>query len=234
MDTRSVDLSQELVWANHILANEGILDAFGHVSVRHPDNPDHFLLSLSSAPELVELDGIVEYGSNSEPAGEVTGSQYAERYIHGEIYRRRPDVMAICHHHSSAVMPFCITGRPLVPVYQHGAMIGAHVPLWDSRDDFDDTNLLITNAAQGESLARALGAASMVLMRHHGATVVGGTLRELVFRTVVGSRNAELLYQALALGEVSGLTSGEIEQAAKVPPAAMDRAWKLWLGRVKK
>jgi ribulose-5-phosphate 4-epimerase/fuculose-1-phosphate aldolase len=224
---------EALVVANRILANEGVLDAFGHVSVRHPERPDHFLLSTSSAPELVCAQGIVEHGSDSEPVQPTDAGLYAERYIHGEIYRLRPDVHAICHHHSPAVLPFCIGDAPrLVPVYQHGAMIGADVPVWDSRTDFGDTNLLITNAAQGASLARALGSASVVLMRHHGATVVGKDIKELVFRSVTSCRNAEFLYRALAFGPVHGLTPGEIQKASKVPDVAMARAWRLWAGKV--
>ena len=223
---------QELVAANHILANEGVLDAFGHVSVRHPLRPDHFLLSTSRAPELVTEQDIIEYNRESEPVAPQTESLYAERYIHGEIYRLRPDVQAICHHHSPSVLPFCISTEPLVPVYQHGAMIGNDVPRWDSRDDFGDTNLLIVNVEQGASLARALGQASMVLMQHHGATVTGKDIKELVFRSITSCKNAEALYRALALGPVPGLTSGEIEKASKVPDMAMARAWNLWKGRI--
>lgn len=230
-----IDIDQykrDVVTANRILANEGVLDAFGHVSVRHPTMPDRFLLSTSKAPELVTLEDVVEYGSDSEPISPPSAGLYAERYIHGEIYRARPDVNAICHHHSPAVLPFCITNTPMVPVYQHGAMIGPHVPRWDSRDEFGDTNLLIINVEQGASLARSLGQASMVLMRHHGATVVGKTVQELVFRSVTSCKNAEFLYRALALGHAPGLTPGEIEKAGKVPDVAMARAWKLWEGRV--
>lgn len=218
----------ELVLANHILANAGVLDAFGHVSVRHPDRDGHFLLSQSKAPELVQADDILEYDADAVPVDGVGRPQYSERFIHSEIYRARLDVLAICHHHSPSVMPFCVAGLPVVPVYQHGALIGRHVPMWDSRDEFGDTNLLVTNGAQGASLARALGSASMVLMRHHGATVVGLRLKEMVFRAVAACKNAEYQYRAMALGPVHGLTAGEIEMAAKVPPAAVDRAWDLW------
>lgn len=223
---------QDVVAANQILANEGVLDAFGHVSARHPGDPQRFLLSTSKAPELVQELDILEYNSDSEPVSPTTASLYAERFIHGEIYRARPDVQAICHHHSPSMLPFCISREPLVPVYQHGAMIGNHVPRWDSRDDFGDTNLLIVNKEQGASLARALGQASMVLMQHHGATVVGKDIKELVFRSITSCKNAEALYRALALGPVPGLTPGEIDKAGKVPDMAMARAWSLWHGRI--
>ncbi|QHE84967.1 class II aldolase/adducin family protein [Hydrogenophaga sp. BPS33] len=219
---------QELVTANHILAREGVMDAFGHVSVRHPARAGHFLLSRSRAPELVQPDDILEYDAEANALDGAGQAQYIERFIHSEIYRVRPDVVAICHHHSPSVMPFSVAGVALVPVYQHGAMIGRHVPLWDSREAFGDTNMLVTNGAQGASLATALGAHWMALMRHHGATVVGTSLRELVFRSVVACKNADYQYRAMALGPVAGLTEGEIELAAKVPAAAIDRAWDLW------
>lgn len=228
MTTNTDILRTELVLANRILARAGVLDAFGHVSVRHPDRPDNFLLSKSKAPELVTDTDILEYDSEAVPLDGIGLPQYSERFIHNEIYRARPDVMAICHHHSPSVMPFCVAGVSIVPVYQHGALIGRHVPMWDSRDEFGDTNLLVTNGKQGASLARALGTAWMVLMRHHGATVVGTRLRELVFRSVSACKNAEFQYRAMAIGTVTGLTDGEIELAANVPPAAIDRAWDLW------
>lgn len=228
---KTTEAINEVVIANHILANEGVLDAFGHVSVRNPQRPECFLMSVSKAPELVCTEDIIEYGPDSQPIESTSTSLYAERFIHGEIYKARPDVTAICHHHSPAVMPFCISGAPLVAVYQHGAMMGASVPLWDSRDDFGDTNLLITNAAQGASLAAKLAGASIVLMRHHGATVVGKSLQELVFRAVTSARNAQFLYQARLLGPVSGLSEGEIEKAGKIPDVAITRAWLLWKKR---
>lgn len=226
------DLRVNVALANRILANERILDAFGHVSIRHPERPGHFLLSCSRAPELVDADDILEYDERSEPASPTTKALYIERYIHGEIYRARPDVHAIAHHHAPGVLPFCVAGVPIVPVYQHGAMIGNDVPFWDSRDDFGDTNLLVVNTQQGASLARALGPNWMVLMRHHGATVVGADLQEMVFRAVVSCRNAEFLLAAKSLGPVEGLTPGEIEKAGKVPPAAIKRAWEYWVARL--
>ena len=134
MTEQEIALCTELVLANRIMANENVLDAFGHISVRHPERPRHFLMSCSRAPELIEFENILEYGPDSQPLIPGDKALYIERFIHGEIYRTRPDVNAICHHHAAAIMPFCIAGVRLVPVYQHGAMIGTHVPLWDSRD----------------------------------------------------------------------------------------------------
>jgi HCOMODA/2-hydroxy-3-carboxy-muconic semialdehyde decarboxylase len=222
----------QLALANRILAHEGILDGFGHVSMRHPDRPEHFLLACSRAPELVQPSDILEFDAHSEPVQPTSQSLYIERFIHGEIYRARPDVQAISHHHAPGVLPFCIAGVPIVPVYQHGAMIGQKTPFWDSRDEFGDTNLLIMNREQGASLARALGPYWMVLMRHHGATVVGTSLIEMVFRSVTACRNAEFLLAARSLGPVAGLTPGEIEKGGNVSPAAIGRAWEYWVARL--
>src|SRR5207237_1463303 len=141
---------------------------------------------------------------------------YSERVIHGEIYKARPDVMAVCHHHAPAIMPYCITGAPLVPVFHVGATIGATVPYWDSQDEFGDTNLLVVKPEEGASLARALGSHSIVLMRRHGATVVGGSLHELVFRTIYSAKNAEHQLAAHMLGHVSPLTDGEADMAGQL------------------
>src|SRR5262249_16991802 len=183
-------LRHELAIANRILANEGVIDAFGHVSVRHPDDSGRYFLSRSRSPEVVEPNDILEFDLDSQPVASPIVQLYAERVIHGEIYKARPDVVAVAHHHAPAVMPFCISGDPIVPFFQPGAAMGAVAPFWDSRDEFGDTNLLVVKPAEGASLARALGKHSMVLMRRHGATVVGSSLRELVFRAIYSCDNA--------------------------------------------
>jgi ribulose-5-phosphate 4-epimerase/fuculose-1-phosphate aldolase len=143
-------------------------------------------------------------------------------------------VAAVCHHHAAAVMPFCISGAPLVPVFHLGAAMGAHAPFWDSRDEFGDTNLLVVRPEEGVSLARALAGHSMVLMSHHGATVVGANLRELVFRCIYSCNNARYLSEAKQLGNVSPLTPGEVEMAQAIYqiPAAQSRAWEYWTARL--
>lgn len=230
----SVDwLIQELVTANHVLANEKVLDAFGHVSVRHPERPGHFLMSCSRAPELVRAEDILEYDARSQPVKAPTESLYIERFIHGEIYRARPDVHAICHHHAAAVMPFCISGTAIVPVYQHGAFMGENVPFWDSQDEFGDTNLLLSNTEHGASLARALGPHWCVLMRRHGATVVARNLTELVFRAITICINAQFQFQAQLQGHVDRLTPGEIQKASQIAPSALVRARDYWKSRLK-
>jgi ribulose-5-phosphate 4-epimerase/fuculose-1-phosphate aldolase len=228
------DLRRELAHAYRIVANEGILDAFGHISVRNPNNPQRYFLSRSRAPALVEAADILEYDLDSNPIVPPTTRPYSERVIHGEIFKARPDVTAVCHHHAPSFMPFAISGVPLQPVYHLGAAMGQAAPFWDSRDEFGDTNLLVVKPEEGASLARALGQHSVVVMRRHGATVVGGDLRELVFRTIYSARNAEYQLAAHVLGNVSPLTSGEAEMASglNLAPGPVARAYEYWVRRL--
>ena len=226
----------ELAVANRILGYEGVLDAFGHVSVRHPGDPGRYLLPRSRSPELIEPADILEFTLDSAPVVPPTVQMYSERVIHGEIYKARPDVVAVCHHHSPAMLPYCITGEPMVAVYHLGAVIGSHVPFWDSLDEFGDTNLLVVKPEEGASLARALGSHSVVLLRRHGATVVGGSLRELVFRCVYSCLNAVYLNEGKKMGKVGPLTPGEIEMAGainKIPSVPL-RTWEYWATRLAK
>jgi HCOMODA/2-hydroxy-3-carboxy-muconic semialdehyde decarboxylase len=227
-------LRRDLVAASRILAAEGILDSFGHVSARHPGDGGRFFISRARAPELVTFEDILELDLDCRPVRPTEARLFAERVIHASIYRLRPDVMAVCHHHAPAVLPFCVSGVELVPVFHLGATMGPAVPFWDSRDEFGDTNLLVSTEAQGLSLARALGENWMVLMRRHGATVAGRTLPELVFRTVYSSRNADIQQRATLLGGVSPLTAGERASAGEfnLRPIAVDRAWELWKSRI--
>ena len=236
MSDKFAELHHVLAVANRILAHEGIIDAFGHVSVRHPDDSGRYFLSRSRSPELVEPNDILEFDLESQPIAPPIAQLYAERVIHGEIFKARPDVAAVCHHHAPAVMPFCISGDPIVPVFHLGAAMGAVAPFWDSRDEFGDTNLLVAMPEQGTSLARALGRHAMVLMRRHGATVVGLSLRELVFRAIYSCDNARYLSEAKRLGNFSPLTPGEIEMAQAIYqlPSAQSRAWEYWETRLAK
>jgi len=227
---------EKLARANRIIANEGVLDAFGHVSMRHPTNPERYLLSYSRSPELVQADDIFEFTLDSEPIKTPAQRLYGERVIHGEIYKARPDVNAVCHHHASSILPFCISGMELKPVYHLGATLGAAAPFWDSRDEFGDTNLIVREPHQAASLARALGPHWLVLMRRHGATVAGRDLEELVFRTIYTARNAALQIQAHGLGHVSPLTPGETELAGpyNLQPGPVARAFEYWSVRLDK
>jgi len=230
------DACYALALANRIVAYEGVLDGFGHVSVRHPEKPDHYLLSRSRSPELVEPADILEFTLDSEKVTPGDVLPYGECVIHGEIFKARPDVKAICHHHSVAILPFCVTGKTLLPMNGLGSVMGATVPFWDSRDEFGDTPMVVTTAARGASLARALGPHAMVLMRRHGATVVGASLQEVVFRSIYSHRNAELQLRAAALGEVAPLSEGEAAMACaySLRERPMGRAWEYWVTRLTK
>ena len=230
------ELRYEIALANRMCAHEGVLDAFGHVSARHPDDPNRFLLSRSRAPELVEPGDIFEFTLDSEPVTPTNVRLYGERVIHGEIYKARPDVMAVCHHHAAAIMPYCVSGEELVPVYHLGAVIGVKAPFWDQRRDFGDTNLLVIEPAEGASLAKALGPHWVVIMRRHGATVAGRTVRECVFRSIYSVRNAEYLTQAKILGRPSPLNRVETERAGdyNLAPGPVARAWEYWDMRLTK
>ena len=229
------NLISELALANRILAQEGVLDAFGHVSVRHPADPGRYLLSRSRSPQLVEPTDILEHTLDSEPVKSPKAPLYAERVIHGCIYQARRDVMAVCHHHAVAVLPFCVAGKPIVPVSHLGAAIGEETPFWDQHDEFGDTNLLVVKQDEGHSLARALGHHSVVLMKHHGATVVGGGLKELVSRSIFLCQNAEYQMHAHMLGTPQPLHRGEIELAGGINllPGVIERTWEYWSVRLK-
>ena len=229
------DVIEELVVANRILSNEGVIDAFGHVSVRHPSDPNRYLLSRSRSPLLVEPDDILEYKLDSEPVKRTSVRLYSERVIHGCIYQARSDVMAVCHHHAPAIMPFCITGKPIVPVFHVGATIGEQTPFWDQHDEFGDTNLLVVKEEEGQSLARALGRHSVVLMRRHGATVVGGSLKELTSRSIFLCNNADYQMRAYLLGAPTPLRPGEVKLAGgvNVMPSVVARTWEYWTERLK-
>jgi len=229
------DLIAELALANRILAHEGVLDAFGHVSVRHPGDPNRYLLSRSRSPLLIEPGDILEYTLDSQPVKPPKAHLYAERVIHGCIYQARDDVMAVCHHHAPAVMPFCIAGKPIQPVFHLGAAMGEDAPFWDQYDEFGDTNLLVVKPEEGQSLARTLGKHNAVLMNRHGATVVGGGLKELVSRSIFMCQNADYQLRALALGTPDRLHPGEVKLAGMLSllPTVVTRTWEYWSMRLK-
>jgi HCOMODA/2-hydroxy-3-carboxy-muconic semialdehyde decarboxylase len=226
-----MEIRAELALANRIVANEGIIDAFGHVSVRHPDNPNRYLLSRSRAPELVTEDDFIEYDLNSQPLRDPGVTQYSERVIHGEIYKARSEVMSVCHHHCPAFMPLLATGADYVPVFHLGAVGGIKPPFWDQHDEFGDTNMLVVKPEEGASLARALGKGFMVLMKRHGVTVAGTSVKDCVFRCVFSARNAEYQVQALTIGDaVASLSLGETELAGQISgkTTGLTRSWEYW------
>ncbi len=234
MPDKMTDLIEELALANRILAHEGVLDAFGHVSARHPTDPGRYLLSRSRSPLLIEPDDILEFTLDSEPVRPPKVHLYAERVIHGCIYQARRDVMAVVHHHAPAVMPFAIAGKPIVPVFHLGATMGEVAPFWDQYGEFGDTNLLVVKQEEGRSLARALGGHSAVLMNRHGATVVGGGLKELVSRAIFMCQNADYQLRALALGTPQALHRGEVTLAGALGamPNVVTRTGEYWSMRL--
>src|SRR5262250_3054736 len=227
---------KDLVIANRILAKEEVVDAYGHVSLRNPDNPKHFFLSRSVSPELVERDDIVELGLDGQPVRDEKRALYLERFIHAAIYEARPDVQAVVHAHAEDILPFGIAqATPLRPVIHSGSFIGAHVPVWDIADRFGDTNLLVANVAQGRDLAKTLGGNNVALMRGHGFAAAGRSLIEVVRMSVYLPRNARALSRAKELGgEIKYLTQGEIDARNRgYSPYSTEtwRAWEYWANK---
>ena len=232
-----MNLITELVIANRILANEDVVDAYGHVSIRNPEAPDRFFLAHSKSPALVEADDIVEHTLAGQAAQPEKRPLYLERFIHAAIYEARPEVMAVVHAHAEDVLPFTITRPALRPVIHSGAFIGAEVPVWDIADQFGDrTNLLVTDIAQGRDLAKRLGANNVALMRGHGFAAAARSLIDVVRMSVYLPRNARVQFKAMQLGDMKPLSSGEIQARSAGPgykPQSPEtqRAWQYWAQR---
>lgn len=223
----------DLVLANHILSNEGVLDAFGHVSVRPSAAADRFLISRTRAPELVEAGDLQLLDLKGERVSGNEQRSYEEVAIHAAVYRGRTDVGAVVHSHAPSVIPFSVTDVPLRPIYHMGSVIGQEIPVWDIAKLFGETDLLVRDARQADSLAAALGPRAVVLMRGHGCVVTGADLRTAVFASIYLERNATLLAAALRLGEVRSLTAGETKRAAEMLRGrAGERAWEYWVRRL--
>lgn len=230
------DIIDELVTANRILAHEGIVDSFGHISVRHPTKKDRYLLSRARAPERIEPADILEFTLEGEPIdkkkAETTHAPYTERHIHGAIYEKRSEVQSIVHNHSPSTIPFGITNKTLKPLLHMCASIGHQVPLWDSHDKFGDTALLVNSMAMGRDLAKRLGKGRSALMRGHGAVVAGTSIRHAVFISVYLELNAKLQMQSMAMGRIKYLTKGEVDAViARTGPYTLNRAWENWCMR---
>jgi ribulose-5-phosphate 4-epimerase/fuculose-1-phosphate aldolase len=223
-------LIDDLVAANKILVDQGVVDGYGHVSVRHPADPQRYLMSRSIAPELVTAADIMEYDLDSSALDARGRSSYLERFIHGEIYRARPDVKAIVHDHSPSVIPFGVSTAPLRPLYHMSAFLGGGVPVFDIKTASGRaTDMLVRDAALGKSLAQTLGTRPVALMRGHGAVVVAASLPVVVFRSVYTEMNARLQAQAMALGgPVTYLDDEEARQATASVGGTIPRPWELW------
>ncbi|OGA74404.1 MAG: hypothetical protein A3G81_14275 [Betaproteobacteria bacterium RIFCSPLOWO2_12_FULL_65_14] len=224
----------DLVIANRILAHENVVDAYGHVSVRHPQDPKRFLLARSLSPEMVLPDDIMEFDLEGNALGGDRRQPYLERFIHSAVYEARPEVVAVVHAHAEDVLPFGITSAPLRPVIHSGSFMGEQVPVWDIRDKFGDTNMLVTNAPQGRDLAMRLGGNNVALMRGHGFVAAARSLIEVVRMSVYVPRNARVQMAAMQLGAVKPLSRGEIAaRNAGYKPDSPEtwRAWEYWATR---
>jgi len=229
-------VTQDLVIANRILAKEDVVDAYGHVSVRHPDNPRHFLIARSVAPELVTTEDIVELDLDGQPVRDEKRTLYLERFIHAAIFEARPDVTAVVHAHAEDTLAFGVAGATkLRPVIHSGSFIGTEVPVWDIADNFGDTNLLVANMEQGRDLAKCLGWNSVALMRGHGFAAAARSLIEVVRLSVYLPRNARALMRARQLGgEIKYLSQGEIEARNRgYSPYSVEtwRTWEYWANK---
>ena len=224
---------REVVIANRILARENVVDAYGHVSIRHPDNPGRYLMSRSRSPELVTLGDVMEFELDGTPIDDAR-TPYAERHIHGAIYEARPEVNSVVHNHSHAVIPFGVTPTVLRPVAHVGAAIGKDVPVWDIRTKFGDTNLLVVNMEQGRDLAATLGANNVALMRGHGCAVAGKSVQGAVMTSIYLQVNARLLQDTLNMHDkIEYLSDGEIDLCADtfLSDFSVQRAWEYFQRR---
>ncbi|MDC1528777.1 class II aldolase/adducin family protein [Gammaproteobacteria bacterium] len=224
---------QRLIAANRILANENVVDAFGHVSVRDPRNPDRFIMSRSRSPALVEFDDLMEFDLSGNAIDARGRTPYGERMIHAAIYDARPEIHSVVHHHAYAVLPFTITDVPLKPVVHAASVIGAEIPVWDIRERYGDTDMLVRRIEQGRDLAATLADNTCLLMRGHGAVVVGESIERAVLTAVYLQVNADVLLQTRALGEPVPLNDEEIRlsSATQFSPLAIPRAWEYFCQR---
>ncbi|HWF94062.1 MAG TPA: class II aldolase/adducin family protein [Xanthobacteraceae bacterium] len=224
-------LLDDLVTANRILSNHGVLDAYGHISARDPVHRQHYWISRSMPPAQVGAADIIACDLDNNPVRPGETRLFFERVIHGEIYKARPDVMAVLHNHCPSLIPFCNSDTRLRPMVGSAAFLGDGAPVFDIRTIDDEGDLNICTLAQGKGLARALGGHGLVLLRGHGAVAVGDSVRQVVRRAIIADSNAKQQMQATMLGAVHFLTASEIEYAKRMKPKDPDRAWRLWKQR---
>lgn len=230
MDVASLE---DLAAASRILADEGVFDAAGHVSMRSPQRADRFLMSRSLAPALVTGDDIMEFNLECEPCDPRGRKPFIERFLHGGIYRFRPDVMAVAHGHTPSVVPFGLVGTPMLAMYHNAAFVAAGVPVFDIRARFGATDIVINSPERGAALAEALGDKSVLLLRAHGFVAVGPTLPDAVFRAIFTEINARVQLQAATLGgPIAALDPEEGRLADAINLATVGRSWEFWKGRV--
>ena len=228
----AADLVDRLVYANRILYDQGIVDGLGHVSLRHDSEPGAFLLSCNRAPGMVRRQDIMAYDYDGNTLLDRQERPYLERFIHAEIYRARPDVMAVVHSHSQSVIPFAITQHALRPVFHMSGFLGAGSAHFEIREAGGDTDMLIRSSYLGQALARSLGSHSCVLMRGHGSTVVGSSLEQAVYRAIYTEVNARLQLAAQGLGDITFLNMEEAKLSSDMNDGQIPRSWSLWVKRL--
>ena len=222
-------LVEEIVTANRILAQHGVLDAYGHVSVRHPEEPERFLLARSLAPELVTHSDVMEFGLDGKPTGGDLRKSYLETPIHSEIYKARADVMAVVHSHSPSVIPFCVSTVRLRPIYHMSSFLSPETSVFDIRKKFGYTDMLVRKPEHGAALAATLGKDRVALMRGHGFVTAGDSLPIAVFQAIYTALNASLQWQAISLGgETTYLDSDEAKLAWETNRASVSKPWEVW------
>lgn len=227
------EVLEDLAAASRILADQGVFDAAGHVSMRHPRHTERFLMSRSLAPALVTAADIMEFSLDSEACDARGRTPFIERFLHGEIYRKRPDVMAIAHGHCPSVIPFGLVATPMRATYHNAAFLAAGVPVFDIRDTFGATDIVISGSEKGAALAEALGDKSVVLLRAHGVVVVAPNLQAAVFRAVFTEISARVQLQAAVLGgPIAALDAEEGRKADAINLATVGRSWELWKRRI--
>ena len=234
--TVAAELLRDLAAASRILAAQGVVDGFGHVSMRHPSAPDRYLMARSIAPALVTPGDIIEYDLESSPCNAGGRGSFLERFIHGEIYKARPDIMSVVHSHSPSVIPFGLVGVPMRAMFHNAAFIAAGVPVFDIREKFGATDMLVSDGTKGVALAGVMGGRDIVLMRAHGSVACGPTLQTAVFRAVYTEVNARIQHWTAALGGSGPVAAldGEEGRLADVPNrTAGTRAWDLWRAQVR-
>ncbi len=239
-DTVDRAVLEDLAAASRILVDQGVFDAAGHVSMRHPERPDRFLMSRSLAPELVTADDIMEFtldcapcGHPSTPLGASEPKPFIERFLHGGIYQKRADVIAVAHGHSAAVIPFGLVNTPMRATYHNAAFLAAGVPVFDIRDRFGATDIVISSAERGAALADALGDKAVLLLRAHGFVAVAPDLPSAVFRAIFTEVSARVQLQAATLGgPMATLDEEEGRKADAINLATVGRSWELWKKRV--
>jgi ribulose-5-phosphate 4-epimerase/fuculose-1-phosphate aldolase len=228
-------LIEDLVVANQVIADLGVVDGFGHISVRHDKDANRYLMSRSMAPALVKAEDILEYDLDSVAVDAKGQALFLERYIHGEIYKARPDVKAVIHSNSPSVIPFGVSQTRLQPIYHMSSFMGVDVPVFEIRDVAGPaSDLLVRNAQLGAALAKVLGDKTVVLMRGHGSVTVGTSIPQVVFRAYYAEMNARLQSEAIKLGAVTYLTADEAAAAAKTNDGLVMRPWELWKRKVMK